>query len=1015
MSKPLKAAIGTFRSFPFAIRWSLYAVGAYLSYAALLGLLVPYLAKQHIPQQVSSLIERPVTLTDVTINPFTLQLTIDHFAVLEGTEPFIQFEQANVQMNFWQSIWNRAVSLEYVMLEKPTVYVQRLADPNAGAFNFSDIIEAIARNTVSNQAPETSEDDKGDRQAPLFPVQIKHVKLNQGELRFLDALTATELRYPDIHFSLDKLSTQAALTDEEKSNQYTLHIRDADSATLEMKGQLQLKPLEVVGDLNVQKIQLSRLWGFVAQDISAKLTAGEVNLASHYHIAQTLGQTEADDTMSVTTTQGGVAIHRLNFNANGQSVLSLPTFAVNDIATNVEKRTVDIASVTSQGLKVSTKISHQGVDLVSLFSPKSPTQEPNKAASTNKAGTAAETPPPAWLVTLNGVDMKNYQLNVEERLVTEHANQWQIAPINFTTKRIVSDLSKPIEFVLATSVNGKGSMTLSGVADAKHNQVAADLDVTSLKLAQFQPYLATMVNAMLTDGEISTQASLQANSEGTVVVTGAAHIDQLSIQDNQLKKPFVKWRSLAVDQFNFDLQNATLAIDTLSLDQPYARVVINQDRSTNIGDLVMAQPTGDASLKQGEANPTEKPFALSINKIAFNDGSAFFADNSLTPNFASGIEQLEGKVEHISSVPGTKATVGVSGKIDRYAPVKVSGSINPLLDQPYLDLDVMFKSVELTTVNPYSGTYAGRYIDKGQLSLALNYQLENNKLKGANHVVINQLQLGKASDSKQATSLPLDLAIALLQDRNGVIDLGIEVSGDVNDPEFGLGAVIWHAVSNIITKAVTAPFSMIANVVGSNEELDSIAFDYGNTDLTKDEQEKLHTLGRALASRPKLTLSIVGSVNAAEDSKAIALHKFNQQLAKQANIAIDGLPADLTASTMPVSGALSEALQALYQQAYNQSAKVIRETIEDEAKQQNAEITQDELIQRWHIALYNFVLNQQNVTDAELGMLAQRRAQTVKAYLVDDVSIDPARVFLRDSRFELEQNDSAAMLALDAK
>ncbi len=193
----------------------------------------------------------------------------------------------------------------------------------------------------------------------------------------------------------------------------------------------------------------------------------------------------------------------------------------------------------------------------------------------------------------------------------------------------------------------------------------------------------------------------------------------------------------------------------------------------------------------------------------------------------------------MSSVPGTKASVDISGNIDRYAPVKVKGEINPLLDQPYLDLDVIFQSVELTTVNPYSGTYAGHYIDRGQLSLSLNYQLENNQLKGSNHVVIDQLQLGKASESDLATDLPISLAIALLQDSDGVIDLGVEVSGDVDDPEFSLGAVIWSTISNIITKAVTAPFSFIAGLADSDDELNVIEFEFGANTLTTDEQEKL--------------------------------------------------------------------------------------------------------------------------------------------------------------------------------
>lgn len=1022
MSNKFKAAVVTFRAFPRYIRWSAYTLSAYLLYAALLGLLVPYIAKQQISEQVSKLIERPVTLTDITINPFTLQFDVHQFTILEDTKPFVQFEHASVQVNFWQSILNAAVSVEYISLDKPYINLERVNNTDELRFNFSDIIDAVARNTTAteNPEPEPKTDEVIDRKAPLFPVLIKHTALIQGSVRLLDGVTGTQLAYPNITITLGEFSTQSLLTDIEKKNDYRLHITDVDSGTVELIGQVQLKPLEVVGDIDVQHIQLPRLWGFIEKNIIAKLTSGEVNFSSNYHIAQTMGDTEADDAMSISMAKGIFSLNDVNFNADDKSIVSLSNLSVNNIAVNVENQTVNITSITSQGLNVSAKVDDKGADLVTLFTPKFLYQEsvtPKEVKEEVSTVSEPKNDSPAWLVTLDGIEIKDYQLNVEEKVVTKKANQWVMSPINLTTSQIVSDLSKPIDFDFFTSVNGKGDISVKGLADAKQQAVLADIDVKSLKLAQFQPYLATAINATLTKGVVSTQAKLDANAEGNVEVSGGVQVNYLSIRDNKLRKPFVKWRSLAVNKFDFDLQKNTLAVDTLSLSQPYARVVINEDRSTNIGDLIVAQPKAKKK-KSAPAAPKgkkEKPFALSMRKIAFNNGSAFFADNSLTPNFSSGIEQLKGNIGHVSSIPGTKATVDISGNIEKYAPMKVKGEINPLLEQPYLDLDVIFESVELTTVNPYSGTYAGHYIDKGQLTLALNYQLENNQLKGSNHVIIDQLQLGKASDSDLATSLPLELAIALLQDNNGVIDLGVEVSGDVNDPEFSLGAVIWSTISNIITKAVTAPFSFIAGLAGSDEELNIIVFDFGANTLTAEEQEKLQTLGTALETRPKLKLTVDGAVNAPEDSKALALVQFNEKLAETAQMTVAELPENLSASTMPTSGKLSGALQELYKAEFGEKASKVEDKIEDEQDEKGIELTDEELDQRWHIALYNLVLNKQEVAKGELGKLAQQRAQAVKAYLVDVVKIDASRVFLLDSRFDIEQDTSSVLLSLEAK
>ncbi|MGL5358688.1 MAG: DUF748 domain-containing protein, partial [Shewanella sp.] len=408
--------------------------------------------------------------------------------------------------------------------------------------------------------------------------------------------------------------------------------------------------------------------------------------------------------------------------------------------------------------------------------------------------------------------------------------------------------------------------------------------------------------------------------------------------------------------------------------------------------------------------PAQADFSLAINKISFNQGSAYFADNSLTPNFASGIEQLEGTISHLSSAANTTASVDIKGKIDKYAPVTLKGDINPLLDKPYLDLDLVFKRIELTSVNPYSGTYAGYYIDKGQLSLALNYKLEQNQLKGSNHLVIDQLKLGKRSNSDLATSLPVSLAVALLQDRNGVIDLGMEVSGDLDSPSFSIGNIIMTAITNVITKAVTAPFSFISQLIGSDETLDNIDFAAGSANLDSQGHANLDKLAKGLTERPMLQLNLEGAVDAAKDSQAIAQQLMHSQLAKLANMPVSELPADLSPSQFPTEGPLADALIKLYQQQIA-DPKEIRATISKEAK--NSELTAQDITTRWHIALYNQLVNAQNVPQEKLGDLAQERAKAVKAYLVDTQGIAPERIFLLESRVTLSQNAAQVNLSIN--
>ncbi|WMB71532.1 DUF748 domain-containing protein [Shewanella oncorhynchi] len=630
-----------------------------------------------------------------------------------------------------------------------------------------------------------------------------------------------------------------------------------------------------------------------------------------------------------------------------------------------------------------------------------------------------------WFVQLDALNIENYDLNLSEQKLTATPQQWRVYPLNFSTKVITSTLTAPIEYELQLSLNDQGTLSSQGQVDVTGETIDANIQLDKLTLTQFQPYLAPYVNIQLKSGLLSSAGKLTADAKGKAIYGGSVELDDLAIHDKLRNAPLVKWQKMNINQLDFDQQKNQIKIDHLAFNQPYAKVVIAKDRTTNISDLIVEAPaanskttknTTTASAKQTElqtASKTTPELSLDIQKISFSQGSAYFADNSLTPNFASGIELLEGNITHLSSTPGTKASVDIKGKIDKYAPVTLKGDINPLLDMPYLDLDLVFKSVELTSVNPYSGTYAGYYIDKGQLSLSLNYQLDKNKLKGSNHLVIDQLKLGKPSDSDLATSLPITLAIALLQDRNGVIDLGMEVSGDLDSPSFSVGSIIMTAITNVITKAVTAPFTFLAGLIGSDETLDKISFAEGKFSLSEDEQKSLDKLASALLDRPMLKLSVEGEVDAINDSQAIAERIMKRKLAKLANIEFSALPDDLSPSQFPTQGPLADALVKLYEQEVKADPAQIKDTVIAEAK--DTQLSDDEITTRWHIALYNLSVKAQNVNDGMLGNLAQERAKAVKAYLVDVKEIAPERIFLLESRVSLTQNTAQVSLTIDAQ
>ena len=1083
----------TFFALPRYLRVLVYLTAIYLSYVCTLGLILPYAITTLAPEKLSALLGRPVTLGDIRINPFNFKVEIDQLAIKEKDEkPFAGLAQVQFEVNFWQSVFNRAAVIENIHIQAPYAHIIRVEKKGKAGFNFDDILQ-----TLNEHSSASTETTPAETSAPVR-VLLNQFVLDAGQFNFDDKITHAQVNYPNINLKLSQLDTEylmsalsasvAPATKANKTeanptpnaqsasdtgsgsqvmpiqhNHYAIQLSDDHAGEISLQGQFQLFPLKIAGDVHIAKLKLTPLWKFIDDQFKPALTDGEISAKTQYQV-----DLAENGELQITSSNGQFIVEKLNFNDQERSVVKLPIFALDGISMDLKQQQVRINKLHSDGLTVNAILNQDGLDLASLFMPKS------ASASTSAAPPVAnsidakslETKPAAaksvetkavesaqvtqveekpqqpikqapvtastdtWFVQLDALNIENYDLNLSEQKLTETPQQWRVYPLNFSTKTITSTLAEPIEYTLQLSINDKGTLSSQGRVDVSGEAIDADIQLDKLALIQFQPYLAPYVNIQLKSGLLSSAGKLTADAKGKAIYGGSVELDDLAIHDKLRNAPLVKWQKMNINQLDFDQQKNQIKIDHLAFNQPYAKVVIAKDRSTNISDLIVEAPIAAATTNSTTTNSTPPAkgaatepqmasksatpeLSLDIQKISFSQGSAYFADNSLTPNFASGIELLEGNITHLSSTPGTKASVDIKGKIDKYAPVTLKGDINPLLDMPYLDLDLVFKSVELTSVNPYSGTYAGYYIDKGQLSLSLNYKLDQNKLKGNNHLVIDQLKLGKPSNSDLATSLPITLAIALLQDRNGVIDLGMEVSGDLDSPSFSVGSIIMTAITNVITKAVTAPFTFLAGLIGSDENLDKISFAAGQFSLSKDEQKSLDKLASALLDRPMIKLSVEGEVDAINDSQAIAERIMKRKLAKLANIEFSALPNDLSPSQFPTQGPLADALVKLYEQEVKADPALIKDTVIAEAK--DAQLSDDEITTRWHIALYNLSVKAQNVNDGMLGNLAQERAKAVKAYLVDVKEIAPERIFLLESRVSLTQNVAQVSLTIDAQ
>lgn len=915
-------------------------------------------------------------------------------------------------------------------------------------------------------------------------------------------------------------------------NQYQFNLLTAEKGNIAIDGEFQLSPLKVTTDITINDVALTPLWSLSKDLIEADLVDGKVNLSLHAEVF------EQDTAFQFILERGEFGVNNLVFNADSspattgtakssQEIIAIPAFAIHDINVNALEQQVSIAEVAFDNVRVSGLFDKSGLDLQRLFTPKSPAADATPAnanpsaahignstahtgnstaqkensetededvsnvATDNTEELAHDT---SWYVELHQFAFNDGSIDLLERSVSD-GTYYRISNLNIKSGKVTTDFSKPISYTTSLHVSAdpqtfsdtsKGALSSSGSVVIAEQTVQGKAAIEQLVLSQFQKYVSPHANVTLEEGLFNLNVEFDgafmnaADKENidSLNVKASTSINNLSVLDDA-SSPLLQWQSLNVDNIEFDHASNQLSVDNIHLQAPFARLIIDEAKQTNVSKLIVASSdksansesaseTGSATTSKASkanvpAGTTAEPsqaneLAIAVNTISIENGKAYFADHSLTPKFASAIESLNGKVLGIDSRSTSPANMDITGKIDNYAPVKLAGTIHPLKDDIDLDLDFSVKGAELTSVNPYSGTYMGYYIDKGLLSLAVQYKLNGKALEGKNRVVIDQLTLGKKSNSEQALSLPLGLAIALLEDRNGVIDLGLDVSGDIDSPDFSFGSIILNAIGNIITKAVTAPFSLLANLVGSDDELDNVEFGFGEHSLNADAQEKLNTLAKALKKRPGLRVNIEGTVNAMSDASALAQRQLNTTLLTRSGL-VDSSATSGNASTnenslaggenessntlgsvqrdsvsgssIPLEGPLADALLSYYVEVFtpdlnqeydNMVAQLYPELANSDNEQSqksadnNKEVINEESVNRaLSIARYNKLRNNIDIPESDLILLADARSKAVKGYLANEAEVEANRLFLLNTQHDLHTEFSGVELTLEAK
>lgn len=454
-----------------------------------------------------------------------------------------------------------------------------------------------------------------------------------------------------------------------------------------------------------------------------------------------------------------------------------------------------------------------------------------------------------------------------------------------------------LDLARALPVEAKFAVRQGGRFEARGTVVPAkssgqfDLALAGFALQPLAPYVNQFARLRLQSGAAATRGKLafrpgKAGIQATY--QGGVAIDDLAIIEEDTGEPFLGWKKLSTDSLSLALGPDRVHIGELVAVNPLMKVIIFEDHSLNLER--MRRTSAARPAVQPAASTTTAaapPFPLAIERLRVVGADAEFADLSLTPRFGTKMQELSGVVTGLSTDPAASAQVELDGKVDDYGSARIRGSIQPFRATESTDLALAFRNLEMTRLTPYSGKFAGRRIESGRLSVDLEYKIKQRQLAGTNKFIVNKLKLGETVDSPDATKLPLDLAIALLEDSNGVIDLDLPVSGSLDDPKFSYGAIVWKAIVNVLTKIATAPFRALAGLLGSNsEKFESAGFDPGSSALLPPEREKLKLLAEALAKRPSLSVTIQPGFDPEADRNALQDAAMRREAAAAAGVSL---------------------------------------------------------------------------------------------------------------------------------
>jgi len=1016
------------------LRWS---AGLVVGYTVFGFLILPLIVKAVAVKQLSKQFGREVSIRSVRLNPYTLSATVRGLLIKDKDgAPFVSWEEfyANFQLvSFFGKPW----VFKEIRLTQPFARVQINKDRT---LNFSDLIAKAAQ-----QASVPSKPSK-----PLF-LRVSRLQISGASASYTDLTPSTPFRRV---IGPLEITLTTFHTDPENRNPYAFSGTTDSGERFSWSGHFFLDPIRSEGELSLEGLSIPKYAPLFQDLVRFEIKDGLVNARSTYRF----GISSSNFVATASNAMFSLKSLKVGEHDSPENLVELDELTVKGVSADAMARTAEVGSVFASGGRLALKRDRDAkINVVEMARPAdTATNAPAGLlllleAATNAFAAVLQSTNLAS-VTVQQIEFTNCAFLLED-LVNTRPVRLSVDNIAVTARRLSNVPGSNMTATISLRWNTNGAVRVETEARISPPSADVQLALNDVELRPLDPYLEPFVNVFIIGSKLGLDGRIQmrmaTNELPDVSFNGDVRLDDFATVDGLMSEDLIKWKSAQLSGVDAKLVPPVVSVREIAVIEPYARVAVESNQVINVLAALKLGGT-NAPAEEVQSSPPPKPAKgkgglgqrfggilqqalasntnamgsslapkITVGAVVISNASLQFNDQSIHPQVSVSLDELNGTVKDISSDELKRADLQITAKVGRTGPVDITGKINPLIPNAKTELKITVHDVDLKPTSPYVGKYVGYRLSRGKLNLNLDYEISERKLKARNVIILDQFTLGEKVESPDAVKLPVRLAVAVLKDRSGKIELDVPVDGSLNDPEFHIGKVVRSAIVNVITKIVTSPFAALGAIFGGKgEELSFVDYEPGSADLPPGGVEKLAALAKGLYERPGLQVEIEGSVEPMADRDALARRKLESELRAVKWAALrKSEQAQVTAEQVVITPQeFEDYLKRTYARATSPESPGVRTNLvtsapsspvpEASKKSRKTEIEKgaERMVTKPKVApaapadgMRLQASQLVDITDNDLRQLASRRAERVKEYLLQTGKVESERVLFAEA------------------